>query len=91
MPDIKENLKNLIGETADKDMIEKVAVISTQVDEMIAQSEKQKADYKELLDDYAKVIKQSVYNVDNHTKVDEGKKDFNFDSFVEDWQAKNKK
>lgn len=90
MPDIKENLQNLITEESSKDLIEKVAVISNQLDEMILQSAKQQADYKELLDDYAKVVKQSVYHVDNPTKIDEGKKEFNFDNFMKDWQNKNK-
>jgi len=86
MSDIKENLKNLIGEDTSREVIEKIAVISNQVDEMIEQSAKQAADYKELLNDYAKLVKSSVFQVDNQSKVDEGTKEFSFDSFVATWQ-----
>lgn len=90
MPDIKENLNNLITETTDKETIEKIAVISNQIDELMAKSSKQEEDYKDLLKDYATVIKHSVYNVDSLTKVDEGKKNFSFDNFMAEWQANNK-
>lgn len=83
MPDIKELLNNLITESSSKEQIEQVAVISNELDKLTAESDKQKSEYTALLKDYADLVKHSVYNVDNQTKIDEGAKEFSFESFVD--------
>lgn len=92
MPDIRENLESLIDENTSRAVLDKIAVIKNQLDEMDAKSAKQDADYKDLLKDYTNLVKTSVFKVDSQTKVDEGKKaDFSFDSFLADWTEKSKK
>lgn len=91
MPTIYENIENLIDENTSRETLDKIAVIKSQIDEMQEKSAKQDADYKELLKDYTEVVKSSVFKVDNPTKVDEGQKDFSFDSFLKEWTSKNEK
>jgi len=92
MPTIYENIENLIDENTSRQMLDKIAVIKAQVDEMQEKSAKQEADYKDLLKDYTAVIKTSVFNVDNPRKIDEGQpKEVTFESFLDDWTAKNEK
>lgn len=85
--ELKQQLQSLITDESNKEMIEKVAVISNKVDEIIAHSVEQDTEYKELLKDYASVIKNSTFKVDNHTMVDEGKKTVTFEDFAKDWQS----
>lgn len=89
--ELKQNLQSLLGDDATKEQIEKIAVISQKVDEMIADSAKQEAEYKDLLKDYATVIRKSTFKMDDPTKADEGKKEFSFDSFAQEWQSQQKK
>lgn len=92
MTDIKDLLNNLITEESSKEQIEQVAVISNKVDEMIAESSKQKEEYNDLLKDYASLVKASTFKVDNQTKIDEGPKEVTFEGFLKDWEAnKNNK
>lgn len=91
MPDIKELLQSLITDSSSKEQIEQVAVISSKVDEMIAEADKQKSDYTDLLKDYASLIKASTFKVDNQTKIDEGPKEVTFEGFLKNWEANNNK